>query len=338
MTATAVGPRSLASLIDEANGRVACLVMSRDPNAKMTILLFPPGGDQPAYVAKVPTTDAAARSVEREADHLAQIACRGLGPVSPTVPRVTAMAQHQGRPVLVTTALPGRLMLAAYHTWRHTARPAVVAADFAAAGTWLTELHRRTADGDIGIASMLDGTAEAIHRRHGGRPGIGADLAGLNDLRRRLTPYRTPRTVVHGDFWPGNLLVAGDRVSGVIDWEAARVDGPATRDVARFAVSYSLYLDRHTRPGRQVAGHRGLRAGSWGAGVAYALDGAGWYPELVREFVARALRRLGVPASCWRDVLLAELLIVAAEADHDDFAWRHLLLFRRLYREGRRGR
>ena len=337
MTAsTTAAPPSLASLVSEAGGRAACLAMSRDPNAKLTILLFPPSGDQPAYVAKVPTTDAAARSVEREAGRLAEVARRGVGRVSATVPHIATMAQHQGRPVLVTTALPGRSMLAAYHTWRHTARPAAVAADFAAAGSWLGELQSCTADGDIGVALTLDGTADTIRRRHGGRDGVDADLADLGDLRRRLTPHRTPRTVVHGDFWPGNLLIAGDRVCGVIDWEAARAGGPATRDPARFAISYSLYLDRHTRAGRQVAGHRGLRAGTWGAGVAYALDGAGWYPELVREFIAGALRRLRVPASCWRDVLLAELATVAAEADHDDFAWQHLLLFRRLYREGRR--
>ena len=39
------------------------------------------------------------------------------------------------------TALPGQSMLAAYHSWRHTARRASVAADFAAAGDWLAGLH-----------------------------------------------------------------------------------------------------------------------------------------------------------------------------------------------------
>lgn len=333
MTSTAAAPRSLASLIEEAGGRAACLALSRDPNAKMTVLLFPPDGDQPAYVAKVPTTDAAARSVEREAGRLAGVARRGLGPVSATVPQVTAIAEHQGRPVLVTTALPGRSMQAVYHTWRHTARPAAVAADFAAAGSWLAELHRCTANGDLGLAHTLDGAGASIRRRHRKRPGVGEDLGAVEELRRRLAPHRTPRTVVHGDFWPGNLLVARGRVRGVIDWEAALLDGPATRDPARFAISYSLYLDRHTRSGGRVPGHRGLRAGTWGAGVSYALDGTGWYPDLVREFMASALRRLGVPASCWRDVLLAELVTIAAEADHDDFAWQHLSLFRRLYRE-----
>ena len=130
MTATQLAPPSLAGLIDEVGGRAACLALSKDPNAKMTILLFPPGAARPSYVAKVPTTDASARSIEREAARLTEVSRRGLGPSSATVPEVVGVAEHLGRPVLVTTALPGRSMLAAYHTWRHTARPATVADGF----------------------------------------------------------------------------------------------------------------------------------------------------------------------------------------------------------------
>ena len=70
---TIAPPRTLASFIDQVGGRAACLAISRDPNAKVTVLLFPPGAARPAYVAKVPTTDTAARSVEREAAQLAEV-------------------------------------------------------------------------------------------------------------------------------------------------------------------------------------------------------------------------------------------------------------------------
>jgi hypothetical protein len=136
--------------------------------------------------------------------------------------------------------------------------------------------------------------------------------------------------VVHGDFWAGNLLTESGRVLGVIDWEHSSPVGSPVRDLARFATSYSLYLDRHTRQGRRVSGHPGLRAGQWGAGVEYAIDGSGWYPDLVRSFVMSGLQRLGASPTCWRDVLLADLATTAANADHDDFARNHLLVFRRL--------
>ncbi len=145
---TMAPPRTLADFIDQAGGRTACLAMSRDPNAKVTILLFPPGAARPAYVAKVPTTDAAARSVEREAERLAEVGGRELGPVRATIPKLVATVEHLGRPVLVMTAMPGQSMLAAYHAWRHTARRDAVAADFAAAGDWLARLQQRRPRGD----------------------------------------------------------------------------------------------------------------------------------------------------------------------------------------------
>jgi aminoglycoside phosphotransferase (APT) family kinase protein len=332
MTQATTTPTALADLIEEAGGRAACLAMSKDPNAKVTILIFPPGARQPELVAKVPTTDVAARDVEREAERLAAIAARGLGPMAATVPRIIAMAEHLGRPVMVTTALPGQAMLAAYHAWRHTARPAAVEADFAAAGSWLAGLHRETAAGEISLASMLDGVPGVIRARFGERAGTDQDLACLAGLQSRLASQRTAATAVHGDLWAGNLLLTGGRVSGVVDWERAQVSGPPTRDLARFVLSYSLYLDRHTRPGRRVAGHPGLRAGQWGAGVEYVMNGTGWYPRLAAQFMTESLGAIGLPGSCWPDLLLAELAAIAAEADHADFAWEHLLLFRRLSR------
>ena len=90
---TIAPPRTLASFIDQVGGRAACLALSRDPNAKVTVLLFPPGAARPAYVAKVPTTDVAARSVEREAAQLAEVGTRPLGPVG----RLLRWASRQPR-------------------------------------------------------------------------------------------------------------------------------------------------------------------------------------------------------------------------------------------------
>lgn len=333
---TMAPPRTLAAFIDQVGGRTACLALSRDPNAKVTILLFPPGSPRPAYVAKVPTTDTAALSVERETERLAEVGDRVPEAVRPTIPKLVATVEHRGRPVLVMTALPGQSMLAAYHSWRHTARREAVAADFAAAGDWLAGFQDTGTQGTGGgagqatLARMLDGVADVIGRRFGGEPGTDADLAALAALRERLEDHRTPQSVVHGDFWAGNLHTDRGRMLGVIDWEHASLSGSPVRDLARFATSYSLYLDRHTRAGRRVAGHPGLHADRWGAGVEYAIDGAGWYPDLVRSFVKSGLARLGAAPSCWRDALLADLAATAATADHDEFARNHLLLFRRL--------
>jgi hypothetical protein len=321
---------TLADLIDSVGGRVACLAMSKGSNAKLTIILFPPGQDRPVYVAKVPLTDIGARRVAREAALLGDLELRGVGPISETIPHIVTMVEHLGRPVLVTNALPGRNMFAEYDSWRHTGRPVTVASDFAAARLWLSALHRDTARGPADLASMLDGAPAAIASRFGADPATAADLRYVSDLRGRLAGHQIVRSVVHGDFWPGNILIDGGQVRGVIDWADSRPEGPAVLDLVRFVMTYSLYLDRHTRPGRRVRGHFGLRADRWGAGIEYALKGSGWYPGLARRFLAEGLEQLGAPGASGRDVLMAGLVTTAADADHPGFAREHLLLFRRL--------
>jgi aminoglycoside phosphotransferase len=330
MTATMTSRRTLSDVVDDANGRVVCLAMSKDPNATVTVLLFRPREDRPKYAAKVPTTAVAATRVRHEATALASLDRRRLGALNRTIPEVAEVVEHMGWPVLVTTALPGRVMLASYHQWRHTARPMSVRADFEAAGRWLAELHRHASRGDTNLARMIDGVAPALTRRFGEDSVTTEDVEVLLALHSRLGRQGVGRGLVHGDFWPGNVLMSNGQVRGVVDWESSRSDGLLTRDLARFAIAYSLYLDRHTRPGRRVSGHTGLRAGEWGAGLDYALNGIGWYPDLVRQFMADGLRRLGVDPTCVGDVILAEIACIAAEADNPEFAKSHLRLLRRL--------
>jgi hypothetical protein len=139
-------------------------------------------------------------------------------------------------------------------------------------------------------------------------------------------------TAVHGDLWFGNVLVGGGRVSGIVDWESAARSGDPVRDLVRFALGYALYLDRRTRPERGVRGHAGLVAGEWGAGLEFAVEGSGWFPELFQGFLRSGLERLGAEAAVWRDHVLLGLAEIAATADDPAFAARHLQLFRRLAR------
>lgn len=155
-------------------------------------------------------------------------------------------------------------------------------------------------------------------------------MSELTEVRAGLRAVSVRLAAVHGDFWFGNVLMDGSRVTGVVDWEAGAVVGDPTRDVIRFALAYALYLDRHTRPGRAVAGHRGLRAGVFGSGIEHMLDGHGWFPELARGFIAGGLADVGVPSTCWRGLALAGVAEVAASADHDGFATAHLGLLARL--------
>ena len=324
-------PPSPAEPLDVPGMRSLVLALSKDPNAKITVLLIPDEGGRPTLAIKLPTTQVAQATIAAERGVLASLRARLPDVVLSTIP---SLERLPGLPkyALVTSALPGSPMTTRYHAWRHLGNPARVRADFLAVGTWLAGLQsavtgpRQPVDMDGGVTSLL-------RRRFSEDSRLDESVAALGAVHARLRTTSTPRTAVHGDFWFGNVLFTGEKVSGVIDWEAGGACGEPIRDLVRFALTYSLYLDRHTRAGRRVSGHPGLRVGEWGAGIAWAIDGKGWFPDLVRDFVKGGLARLGAEPGCWRESMLAGLAEVAATADHLEFARQHWQLFGRLSRE-----
>jgi aminoglycoside phosphotransferase len=318
----------------QASGLQSLVVgVSKDPNAKLTVLLVSPHSGQPALAIKVPTTDGAACAVEAEERALVDVG-RLRPRLMRTIPRVVDHVEFQGRTGIVMTAVRGTPMTTSYLRWRYTASAERVAAHFAAVDAWLAELQRETA----GAAAPIDmdgGAASRLASRYCGGHGVRDVLDRVAEIYTRLRREAVPRTAVHGDLWVGNVLLSDGRASGVVDWEAGAASGEPVRDLVRFALMYALFLDRRTRAGRRVAGHPGLRAGDWGAGVEYALDGAGWFPELFRGFLRRGLARLGASPASWHDAALAGIAEIAAMTDHDEFARLHLDLFRRVARRRR---
>jgi aminoglycoside phosphotransferase (APT) family kinase protein len=307
--------------------------ISKDPNAKVTVLLVSPISGRSVLAVKVPTTDVAARAVEAEERALLAIRQGAPRMVVDVIPRVVDAVEFEGRRAAVVTAMPGIPMATSYIRRRHTATRALVAADFNAVEAWLSELQSGTA----GRSARVDMDGGVVARLRGRFPDdvrFDADLDQLAEINDRLGRNETPRTAVHGDMWFGNVLLAGTQITGVVDWEASTTSGEPIRDLVRFALMYALFLDRRTRPERRVAGHPGLRADRWGAGVEFALDGVGWFPDLFRQFLERGLVRLGAPAASWRDAAVAGIAEVAALTDDHDFARRHFELFRRLCRAG----
>lgn len=321
--------RSLRDFVQSSGLRSLVLGTSKDPNAKITVLLVSPEDSRPVLAVKAPTTNAAARAVEAEAHLLVDLAKLQRGQFLDTIPKVVELVDFDGRAAAVTTALQGTPMTTTYLRWRHTAGSSRVAGDFAAVADWLAELQGQTAT-HVAPVDMDGEVTSRLRSRFTDDQELGADLDRLAELHEKLRQQSVPRTTVHGDLWSGNILVAAGRVTGVVDWECGRVSGEPVRDLARFALMYALYLDRRTKPGRRVAGHPGLRAGEWGVGVEHALDGTGWFPELFRGFLSRGLARLGASPQSWRDVAVAGIAEVAALTDEQEFARRHLELFRRV--------
>jgi aminoglycoside phosphotransferase len=318
-----------AGLLGVAGMETVVVALSKDPNAKVTLLLIPHGSEQPTVAVKIPTTKGAEATIAAERRLLTDLRARLPAAMLSTIPTIVHLAEAQGRVALVTTALPGSPMRNRYHAWQHLASADAVRDDFMAVERWLARFQSATA-GPPAPVDMDNGGVAILRRRFAGDPALDGTLATFGAIHARLRTSKTPRTAVHGDFWFGNLLVSGEEISGVVDWEAGSKRGEPVRDIVRFALTYALYLDRHSRSGRRVAGHRGLRAGVWGSGIDFAINGEGWFPDLFREFVRGGLSRLGADPDRWHDATLAGIAEVAATADHGDFAALHWQLFKSL--------
>ncbi|MDQ2755590.1 MAG: aminoglycoside phosphotransferase family protein [Actinomycetota bacterium] len=312
----------LAAHLTPGPARLVVVAMSRDANPKAVVLAIPHGHDTPTVAAKVALTPTAADAVRTEAEALVRLVALDPGRVGGTVPRCLAVHDSPAATVLVTTVARGRPMTVGYHSWRHTGRRRLVAADFTAAAEWLARLHaiRVPAVPELALAERI---AARWPNDDGGRRAAEVCLRA----REEVGPLALGR-VVHGDFWCGNLLGSKGIVTGVIDWEHTRFGGSGLWDRVRFALAYTLYLDRHTRPGTTVNGHPGLTAGTWGEPVRSLLQSPSWYADVVASFIEGSSstgERHPAPG-WWRAALLVGLGEVAALSDHEGFAREHALL------------
>src|SRR4249920_2665743 len=116
-----------------------------------------------------------------------------------------------GRPAVVMSRLPGRPDLT----------PKDVESWVAALAQALAELHETPLDGAEG-AVTLPPRFEPWCAPAGEHDPLTAAAVGAVTVR---LPSRTSeRVLTHGDFHPGNVLWHRGRISGVVDWSAARLD------------------------------------------------------------------------------------------------------------------
>jgi aminoglycoside phosphotransferase (APT) family kinase protein len=57
-------------------------------------------------------------------------------------------------------------------------------------------------------------------------------------------PHRNPSGLLHGDYWPGNILWHKGRLAGIIDWEDAHVGDPlADLAISRLEILWAFDMD-----------------------------------------------------------------------------------------------
>jgi aminoglycoside phosphotransferase (APT) family kinase protein len=116
-----------------------------------------------------------------------------------------------GRPAVVMSRLPGG--------------PDVTPKDtdlwVAALAQTLTQIHETVLDGAAGALTPLP-PVEAWHPEGGEHHPLTA--AAVSAVTARLPSLSSELVFTHGDFHPGNVLWHRGRISGVVDWNAARLE------------------------------------------------------------------------------------------------------------------
>ncbi len=175
---------------------------------------------QPPLILKIATSAAASRGLHQHAETVEWLHQRGPADVGALLPQIVRRAVVGGEQVVLETRLPGAVE-----------PTAVPAADLTrSAFRTVGALHALTAapatvDGLL-LNAWVDEPLQSLRRL----PALAREGSALDRLAGTLAQAWTGREVttslIHGDFWPGNVLAEpsepGWRVTGIVDWENAR--------------------------------------------------------------------------------------------------------------------
>jgi aminoglycoside phosphotransferase (APT) family kinase protein len=98
-----------------------------------------------------------------------------------------------------------------------------------------------------GLAFLPTYTPRFIHQRDARYPDDSLRAAHIRDVLTRAWPSRSRNRLVllHGDYWPGNVLWKDGRIVGVVDWEEACVGEPIVDlAIARLDMLWAFGIER----------------------------------------------------------------------------------------------
>ncbi|MEO8457137.1 MAG: phosphotransferase [Chloroflexota bacterium] len=128
-----------------------------------------------------------------------------------------AAGKHFGAPALVLTFLPGKTNIA----------PKDAASWTDALASMLVKVHAITPEAaDLSMLKQQDSRSriEDIAAENRGDPYVGEVVAVLRARCDSIEPL--PPTLVHNDYWAGNVLWNRGSLTGIIDWTHARIGDP----------------------------------------------------------------------------------------------------------------
>jgi hypothetical protein len=257
-------PRILAA-IGSVRPDAATWVVQDSRAGEPTILIVGPRGAGPAAVVRVARTGSGQAGLDRAAAALDQLHLRlGSLELDALLPVPIARGALPGRTWLAESALSGesaRTLLPDAEGRRRM----LVATTQAMAGIHAATARPVVVDDDVvdrWVSARVRIIAEAMRRG----PTTSPASAPLASVASTVSADLRDRTLsagwIHGDLWPANVLVTGDRpvISGIVDWDSAENDELALHDRLHLAVTTRRLLERKEL-GPVIVGL--LTGGSW---------------------------------------------------------------------------
>jgi Phosphotransferase enzyme family len=274
---TPLVPRVLAAAPMGADririGPAAQILSAEVTETRVAVFTLGPSPKRPIAILKMGCTEEAGRGLHREGTALCALqADPRLTDWCRLAPRVLAAGEYAGTEYMLQRFLPGRRgysLLADASSRRRMLRAAAVA---------VADLHKQTATTAIGGTHSLDrwvgeplrvvqtALARGPARRTAALERLGDELYA--SFRNRIVRV----SWTHGDYWPGNLLVArgGSRVTGIVDWDQASLGQPPALDLLHLLL-YTRALVHRCDLGDVV--RETATSGVWPADELGVLDG-----------------------------------------------------------------
>lgn len=240
----------------------------------------------PGAILKLPYTSEGVASLRRQRQVQTTLHAEGgLGAWRDLLPRPLAAGNVAGRFYVVEQALPGQPALPSL------ADPAARARLQAAAAAAIGRLHRGTSAQLVVDAATLerwvDRPLRLIRQATRRRPAVERLAA---ELHAALAGRIVRTSWIHGDFWPGNLLVDPETlaVTGIVDWDLAEPDHLPALDLFHL-LWYSRWLAQRRGLDEVL---RALATGSAWMPEERAILEAGQAADSMAALPERALLRL----------------------------------------------
>jgi aminoglycoside phosphotransferase/SAM-dependent methyltransferase len=317
----------------------------RPTTGMVTVLLFRKGDSYPTVVAKLPRYGPTGEPLRREAATLERVRRTVTvgalaGAVREAIPRPLGLHDVDGTEVLLQTGMPGVHLVAATAGGRIHPEKLVRRLDLMLG--WCLELQaasaRRVTVDDALLAGRLEPLAAEGLAAMDADPRVARLLDRSLEAAAGLRGTVLPLVVCHGDFWAGNVMAAGGKVRGVIDWERATLDDLPLWDLVKAVGSAAYHLDRYRSLPRRGPGAvpgwgdlgpwAGIADPQFAASFRAAFVQRSWLADVTRDALTRAFGRGGIPLG-WLPVAvifyLVRQVVQASDSPRSVAGWGSVL-------------